>query len=156
MAGNASKPGVSVASRVLAVLGAFDAEHRSLTLSELAKRRSTPFVIMVGHHPLYTNGVHKDNPILIKDWDILLRQHKVDFYITGHDHDLQHLEFAGHPTSFVISGGGGAELVDWTIPPEKRGPFGGKVLGFTDMEMIKDAVILRHFDQNARELHSFR
>ena len=57
---------------------------------------------------------------MIKRWEPLIRQAKVDFWITGHDHDLQHIEFANHPTSFVISGGGGAELVDWTTPPEKR------------------------------------
>lgn len=38
MAGNAARPGVSVASRLLAVLGAFDAEHRSLTLTAIARR----------------------------------------------------------------------------------------------------------------------
>jgi DNA-binding IclR family transcriptional regulator len=38
VAGNTSAPGTTVASRVLALLGAFDAEHRSLTLSELARR----------------------------------------------------------------------------------------------------------------------
>lgn len=42
MAGNTSKPGASVASRVLAILGAFDADHRSLTLSELARRADLP------------------------------------------------------------------------------------------------------------------
>ena len=124
--------------------------------AELAKPRSTPFVIVTGHHPLYTNGIHRDNPILIGDWDALLRQYKVDFYITGHDHDLQHLEFGGHPTSFVISGGGGAELVNFTTSPQKRGPFGDKVLGFTDLEMKPDAIILRHFNQNNQELHAFR
>jgi DNA-binding IclR family transcriptional regulator len=38
MAGNTAQAGVSVASRVLALLGAFDAEHRALTLSDLARR----------------------------------------------------------------------------------------------------------------------
>jgi DNA-binding IclR family transcriptional regulator len=42
MAGNTSKPGASVTSRVLALLGAFDADHRSLTLSELARRADLP------------------------------------------------------------------------------------------------------------------
>ncbi len=42
MAGNTSKPGVSVASRVLAVLGVFDTDHRSLTLSEIANRADLP------------------------------------------------------------------------------------------------------------------
>jgi DNA-binding IclR family transcriptional regulator len=38
VAGNTAEPGTSVASRVLAILGAFDAEHRELTLTQLAAR----------------------------------------------------------------------------------------------------------------------
>jgi hypothetical protein len=49
---------------------------------------------------------------------VLWRRHNADLYLSGHDQDLQHLEFKGHPTSFVISGGGGAELVGWTPPPQ--------------------------------------
>lgn len=42
MAGNSSRPGVGVAARVLAILGAFDANHRVLRLSELARRADLP------------------------------------------------------------------------------------------------------------------
>lgn len=42
MAGNSPIPGASVASRLLALLGAFDSEHRSLTLTELAARADLP------------------------------------------------------------------------------------------------------------------
>ncbi len=38
MAGNTSVPGATVASRVLAIIGAFDEGHRALTLTELAQR----------------------------------------------------------------------------------------------------------------------
>lgn len=38
MAGNTSTPGATVTSRALSLLGAFDQQHRSLTLSELAAR----------------------------------------------------------------------------------------------------------------------
>jgi tartrate-resistant acid phosphatase type 5 len=124
--------------------------------AELAKPRTTPFVTVVAHHPLYTNGVHKDNKLLIGEWEDMVKQAKVDFWLTGHDHDLQHIEFANHPTSFVISGGGGAELVEWSTAPEKRGPYGGKVLGFTDIEFKPDGIIMRHIDQNAKTLHAFR
>lgn len=124
--------------------------------AELAKPRTTPFLAVLAHHPLYTNGIHRDNKLLIRDWDGLCREHKVDFWITGHDHDLQHIEFAGHPTSFVISGAGGAELVDWTTPPEQRGPYGGKVLGFSDMELHPDRITLRHIDTKGAVLHTFR
>ncbi|MUL83007.1 MULTISPECIES: IclR family transcriptional regulator [unclassified Mycolicibacterium] len=42
MAGNTSTPGASVAARTLSVLGAYDATHRALTLTELAQRTSLP------------------------------------------------------------------------------------------------------------------
>jgi DNA-binding IclR family transcriptional regulator len=42
VAGNTSVAGVTVASRVLAVLGAFDSEHRALGLSDLARRAGLP------------------------------------------------------------------------------------------------------------------
>jgi Calcineurin-like phosphoesterase len=69
--------------------------------------RTTRFLAVAAHHPLYSNGKHRDNPKLIAPWDFLLRRKNVDLYLSGHDHDLQQLEFKGHPTSFVISGGGG-------------------------------------------------
>jgi DNA-binding IclR family transcriptional regulator len=42
VAGNSAKPGVSVAARLLAVLAAFDPDHRSLSLTELARRSDIP------------------------------------------------------------------------------------------------------------------
>ena len=42
MAGNTIRPGVSVSSRLLALLAAFDPEHRRLTLTELARRADVP------------------------------------------------------------------------------------------------------------------
>jgi DNA-binding IclR family transcriptional regulator len=42
MAGNTSAPGASVTARALALLGAFDEQHRRLTLTELAARAGLP------------------------------------------------------------------------------------------------------------------
>jgi DNA-binding IclR family transcriptional regulator len=42
MAGNTSSPGASVTSRALALLGAFDDDHRRLSLTELAERAELP------------------------------------------------------------------------------------------------------------------
>ena len=42
MAGNTSTPGASVVSRALALLFAFDAQHRRLTLTDLAHRADLP------------------------------------------------------------------------------------------------------------------
>jgi DNA-binding IclR family transcriptional regulator len=42
MAGNTSTPGATVVARTMAVLGAFDQEHRHLKLTELARRAGLP------------------------------------------------------------------------------------------------------------------
>jgi DNA-binding IclR family transcriptional regulator len=42
MAGNLSKPGVSVTARVLSVLAAFDVSHPALRLSDIARRSDMP------------------------------------------------------------------------------------------------------------------
>ena len=121
-------------------------------MTELEKPRTSPWLIVIGHHPLYSNGTHGDNKELIKEWDPLLRQHKVHAYICGHDHDLQHIEFKDHPTSFVISGGGGARLRE---PVQEYGPFAKAVYGFTHLEIDAQTLVVRHVDANRNLLHSF-
>jgi tartrate-resistant acid phosphatase type 5 len=131
-------------------------EQQSWFEEELAKPCTTPFLAVAAHHPLFSNGKHRDNPQLIALWDSLLRRHNVDLYFSGHDHDLQHLEFKNHPTSFVISGGGGAELVGWTTPPQERGPWGFRALGFTDLQISKKEVVVRHIGKDATVLYEFK
>ena len=69
--------------------------------------------IVVGHHPYYTVGPR------IKNYDTLamrkaiaktFEDHKVDIYLSGHDHSLQHLKPAGFTHQFIS--GAGSELTD--------------------------------------------
>ena len=69
MAGNSAQSGVSVASRVLALLGAFDAEHRALTLSEMARRAGLPLPTA---HRLVSELV---------DWGALVRRSSGEYVI---------------------------------------------------------------------------
>ena len=71
--------------------------------------------IVVGHHPYYTVGPR------IKNYDTLtirkamadvFEKHKVDIYLSGHDHSLQHLKPAGHTHQFIS--GAGSELTPVT------------------------------------------
>jgi tartrate-resistant acid phosphatase type 5 len=123
--------------------------------SELKKSRTTPFLVVIAHHPVYSDGPHGDHPVLISDWDPLFREHKVDLYLAGHDHDMQHLEFENHPTSFFLSGGGGADLYDLKIDPSKRGPYGQKIYGFSHLAVTKNQLTLRHLDRDGNSLHAF-
>ena len=59
--------------------------------AELAKPRGL-WTICCAHHPLFSNGGHGDNGILQNDWGRLFVKYNVDMYISGHDHDLEHLQ----------------------------------------------------------------
>jgi tartrate-resistant acid phosphatase type 5 len=131
------------------------AEQLTWFEAELTRPRTTPFLGVIAHHPVYSDGPHGDHPVLIRDWDPLFRKYRVDFYMAGHDHDLQHLEFEGHPTSHFLSGGGGADLYSLKVDPGQRGPYGQKVYGFSHISVTARLVTLRHLDQNGNTVHAF-
>lgn len=131
------------------------AEQLAWLETELKRPRTTPFLVAMGHHPLYSDGPHGDHARLIRDWDPLFRKYNVPFYLAGHDHDLQHLEFDGHPTSFFLSGGGGADLYDIKVDPAKRGPYAQKIYGFSHLSVTADRLTLRHLDTEGRQIHAF-
>jgi tartrate-resistant acid phosphatase type 5 len=122
---------------------------------ELQKPRTAPHLIVLGHHPVYSDGPHGDHKTLIRDWDPLFRKYKVPVYCAGHDHDLQHLEFEGHPTSFFLSGGGGADLYNLKIEETQRGPYAQKVYGFSHLSVTPKQMTLRHLDSDGKLLHAF-
>ena len=47
------------------------AQQLSWLEAELKRPRTTPFLVVMGHHPVYSDGPHGDHPVLIKDWDPL-------------------------------------------------------------------------------------
>lgn len=121
--------------------------------AELKKPRTTPFLTVMAHHPIYSNGPHGDQQALIRDWDPLLRKYNVDLYLAGHDHDLQVLQFQDHPTIHFLSGGGGASLYTLKIDDLQRGPYAQEVHGFSHLSVTKDELQLRHLDQSGRFLY---
>jgi hypothetical protein len=131
------------------------AEQLAWLEAELQRPRNTPFLVVMGHHPIYSDGPHGDHPVLIRDWDSLFQKYAVHLYLAGHDHDLQHLEFEGHPTSFFLSGGGGAELYDLKIDQMQRGPYAQKVYGFSHLSVTDKQMTLRHVDSDGHILHAF-
>jgi hypothetical protein len=147
--------GASSRGRDFTLTQAQQAEQLAWLEGELKGPQTTPFLVVMGHHPVYSDGKHGDHPVLIRDWDALFCKYKADLYLAGHDHDLQHLEFEGHPTSFFLSGGGGANLYDLKIDPSKRRPYAQKVYGFSHLSVTSQQMTLRHLDSDGRQIHAF-
>ncbi len=76
MAGNTATPGATVASRVLALLGAFDDAHRSLSLTRLAERAALPLPTA---HRLLAELV---------EWGALVREPSGDYVVGRRVWDL--------------------------------------------------------------------
>jgi len=121
---------------------------------QLKQPVTTPFFAVMAHHPLYSDGTFGDNASLVKCWDAHLRQHNIHLYLSGHNHDLEHLEFAGHPTSFVCSGGGGAWLTSPNSAPS-RGPYFNESHGFTHLRVEPSLMTIRHIDETGALVHAF-
>jgi len=67
---------------------------------------SADWKIVIGHFPVHsaTTGEHGDTASLIKQLQPILEQQKVDLYLNGHDHVLQHIQLNG--VNYFGSGAG--------------------------------------------------
>lgn len=83
----------------------------------LAERLSAPppagitWRVVYGHHPIFTSGIHHADPYvkrLQRNLLPLLKDHRVDLYLAGHDHDLEHLRADG--VELFVAGGGGEQV----------------------------------------------
>ena len=111
------------------------------------------WTICCAHHTVYSNGNKGDNGILVEDWAGLFKKYKVDFYLCGHDHTLQHLEVPGAFSSFVVSGGGGAKRDQ--MLRDNRGPFSRSEAGFAAFTITPGAADVRLLAENGSILHEF-
>ena len=128
-------------------------EQQRFVDAELAKSTEAPWVWVVAHHPLFSNGEHGDGSRLLKRFGAYVARSPVSMYLCAHDHTLQHLEVPDYKASFVVSGGGGAEL--HRITRSDRG-YADQILGFCHLNVTHEWVDVRYIDVDGRCLHAFR
>ncbi|WDE06767.1 metallophosphoesterase [Thalassomonas viridans] len=71
--------------------------------------RENQLNLVIGHHPIFSNGAHGDTEELQGSFYQLLKQYRVPLYLAGHEHNLQLLP-KKEDVNFIVSGGGGASL----------------------------------------------
>ncbi|MDX2227310.1 MAG: metallophosphoesterase [Verrucomicrobiae bacterium] len=112
------------------------------------------WTLVMAHHPLFTNGTHGDNDTLIDEWGPLFEKYRVDAYLAGHDHDLEHLQVKGYSTDFLISGGGGAP----TRPgqTDENRVFYRSVYGFMHLAVGPEEFAIRFYDAEGAVLYGYQ
>jgi tartrate-resistant acid phosphatase type 5 len=104
-------------------------------ITNMLQTSSAMWKIVVGHHPLYSGGVHGDNATLINRLSTVFDANDVDYYIAGHDHNLEYLTHEGSDVQFLISGGGSKTH---PIVSQEELIFGKASPGFLLMSLYKD------------------
>lgn len=122
--------------------------------AEVKKETKAPWQWMITHYPLFTETAKRtDNAKLVELWGPHLRNNPFSLYLSGHDHNLQHLKATDYHTNFVVSGAGGAALYD--VNPSKRG-FTQAILGFNHLHVTPEKVTVQYIDTEGRCLHAFQ
>jgi tartrate-resistant acid phosphatase type 5 len=113
-----------------------------------AAKKTTPWRIAVGHHPIISSGYHghfpRDQHLRMVTLEPLMRRGKVDLYICGHDH---HLELIDANPRLLISGAGSDPVPP--LIPHKQTLFPSEAtaqLGFATVELDALSMTIRFFD----------
>ena len=75
--------------------------------------------IVIGHHPYYTVGpriTHFDTLTMRAVLPKIFEENKVDIYLSGHDHSLQHLKPQGFTHQFISGAGSELTAISEGIP----------------------------------------
>ncbi|KAL0792855.1 hypothetical protein Bca101_064232 [Brassica carinata] len=119
---------------------------------EIKKSRAT-WKFVVGHHGIKTAGQHGVTQELVDQLLPILEENKVDLYINGHDHCLQHIGSAGE-IQFLTSGGGSkawrGDVQPWD-PKELKLYYDGQ--GFMSLHITHSEVKFVFYDISGNVLH---
>jgi predicted MPP superfamily phosphohydrolase len=118
------------------------------------KKSTDKWRIVYGHHPIYSDGEHGDSQVLAQKLLPVLKN-RVDVYLTGHDHILNHVK-PENGVQFFVSGGGGASL--YRVKPGPRSLFAQSLNGFTIVEIDSAELKVKFIGADSTQLyeHSLR
>lgn len=85
-----------------------------------------PYRVVVFHQPAYSCGMHGPTAGVMAQWVPVFERHRVALVLAGHDHLYQ--RFTSKEVTYVVTGGGGRALYQFTEPCE----FGDRLETFAE------------------------
>jgi tartrate-resistant acid phosphatase type 5 len=108
--------------------------------------------IVVGHHPMYTGGTRTENydtKAIRSTLKPVLDKHAVDVYLSGHEHNLQHLSVG--KTQHFISGAASEKTAVHDIPESKMV---ASEYGFMIFSITSNSILAQTIDENGKVIYS--
>ncbi|XP_026421065.1 purple acid phosphatase 7-like isoform X1 [Papaver somniferum] len=121
------------------------------------KETDARWKIVVGHHTLRSAGHHRDTEELAEQLIPILEENKVDLYVNGHDHCLQHITCTkrGERIEFVTSGGGSKAWKNDFIEEKEGLNFYHDGQGFVSMGLTQTVAKIVFYDVFGQVVHHF-
>jgi acid phosphatase len=107
-----------------------------------------PWQIVYGHRPMYSSGSHGDTKELHGLLLPLLEKY-AEFYLSGHDHDLEHIVKNG--VNYLVSGSAGKTS---KVGKGKNTLFSAGIAGFLFLDFEPRSVELSFVDSSAKVVYS--
>lgn len=111
-----------------------------------------PWKIVFGHHPVYSAALRGGTPELISRLAPILEKYKVQAYICGHDHNLQHNHNENSYVDYFVSGGGSEVKDSIKFNPAK---FAASIAGFADISIKGDSLFLNFIDKTGTVIYHY-
>lgn len=96
------------------------AEEQSTWLEAELEESAEEMVLAVFHQPAFSCSNHGSTQAVIDRWVPLFEEYDVDLVLNGHDHNYQRHQRSG--VTYVVTGGGGADLYEMESCPEGTDP----------------------------------
>ena len=129
--------------------GNADWQRQISWLRTVLARSTAPWKVVVGHHPIYSSGLYGNDRGLQARLVALLRQHGVQLYINGHEHNYERsVPIDG--ITYLIVGGGGASLRPVLATEQSARAI--SVHSFVECEATPEALTITAWDQSGRQI----
>ncbi|XP_071724180.1 purple acid phosphatase 8-like [Rutidosis leptorrhynchoides] len=125
-------------------------------LDSALKESTAKWKFVIGHHTVKSAGHHRNTIELEAQLLPILQENKVDFYVNGHDHCLEHISSSDSELQFLTSGGGSKAWrgdVEWWNPKEMKFYHDGQ--GFMSVELTQSEVDIKFYNVFGTVMHTW-
>jgi len=122
-------------------------------LKEVLANSKEQWKLVFGHHPIFSaSPKHGNTPEMIKKIKPILEKYNVQFYICGHDHDLQHLKEKNGNIDYMVTGAGSETRPCGT---NELTLFSKSIPAFSSVTFHGDSIRYCFIDINGQPVYSF-
>ncbi len=120
------------------------------TLTRLLKKKSAPWRVALGHHPIISSGRHGG---MIKLERFFVNRSGIQFFISGHNHVLEHT--IDQNFEQIISGGGGSPIEKSKRPRLETTRFFVEEHGYIWARFTEQKAQFEYYNASGQQIYHF-